>query len=115
MHELDFSPDGLRWIDADDSDDSVLSYMRYGKDGVGPLVIVLNFTPVPRRGYRIGAPSVKPVLSLASATASVCRKPDTGRKFLTATPRSTVAPTKATTAASIRNRARTTATRNRWC
>ena len=32
LYELDFSPDGWQWIDADDSDNSVLTYMRYGKD-----------------------------------------------------------------------------------
>jgi 1,4-alpha-glucan branching enzyme len=56
MHEYDFNPAGWRWIDADDSEDSVLTYMRYGKDEHAPLVIALNFTPVPRRGYRVGVP-----------------------------------------------------------
>ena len=56
MHQLDFNPDGLRWIDANDNENSVLIYMRYGKDNDSPLVVALNFTPVPRRGYRIGVP-----------------------------------------------------------
>jgi len=56
MHELDFNPDGMRWIDANDNENSVLIYMRYGKNNDNPLVIALNFTPVPRRGYRIGVP-----------------------------------------------------------
>ena len=56
MHEYDFNPAGWRWIDADDSEDSVLTYMRYGKDEDAPLVVALNFTPVPRRGYRVGVP-----------------------------------------------------------
>jgi 1,4-alpha-glucan branching enzyme len=56
MHEYDFSPSGLRWIDADDNVNSVLCYMRYGKDENAPLVVCCNFTPVPRRGYRIGVP-----------------------------------------------------------
>ena len=56
MHELDFNPDGWRWIDADDTENSVLTYMRFGKDETAPLVIACNFTPVPRRGYRVGVP-----------------------------------------------------------
>jgi len=56
LYEYDFNPDGWRWIDANDSDDSVLTYMRFGKDAEAPLVIGCNFTPVPRRGYRVGVP-----------------------------------------------------------
>jgi 1,4-alpha-glucan branching enzyme len=57
LHTTDFNPEGWRWIDADDSDHSVLTFMRLRKDGTDPLVIACNFTPVPRRGYRVGVPS----------------------------------------------------------
>ena len=43
-------PLGWRWIDANDNDNSVLTYLRYGKDENAPLVVACNFTPVPRRG-----------------------------------------------------------------
>jgi len=56
LYETDFSPEGWHWIDADDSDHSVLTYMRLRKDGSTPLVIACNFTPIPRRGYRVGVP-----------------------------------------------------------
>jgi 1,4-alpha-glucan branching enzyme len=56
LYECDFNPDGWRWIDADDSDNSVLTYMRFGKDQDAPVVVACNFTPVPRRGYRVGVP-----------------------------------------------------------
>jgi len=56
LYETDFSPEGWRWIDADDSDDSVLTYMRLRQDASNPLVIACNFTPIPRRGYRVGVP-----------------------------------------------------------
>jgi len=56
LYELDFSPDGWQWIDADDSDNSVLTYMRYGRDREHPVLVACNFTPVPRRGYRVGVP-----------------------------------------------------------
>jgi 1,4-alpha-glucan branching enzyme len=56
LYECDFTPDGWRWIDADDSDNSVLTYMRFGKDQAAPVMVACNFTPVPRRGYRVGVP-----------------------------------------------------------
>ncbi len=55
LHELDFAQEGFAWIDCHDADQSVLSYLR--RDRAGRCVIVaLNFTPVPRVGYRIGCP-----------------------------------------------------------
>jgi 1,4-alpha-glucan branching enzyme len=55
LHALDFEPAGFEWIDCHDSSQSVLSFVR--KDGRGRQVaVVLNFTPVPRYGYRIGVP-----------------------------------------------------------
>jgi 1,4-alpha-glucan branching enzyme len=56
LHELDGSPDGFEWIDADDALNSVLSFLRKDKDGKGVILVVLNFTPVPRDAYRVGVP-----------------------------------------------------------
>jgi len=50
----DPDPSGFYWIDASDCDNSVVSYVR--RDGDDFLIVVLNFTPVPRDDYRIGAP-----------------------------------------------------------
>ncbi len=56
LHELDFYSDGFAWIDCHDADQSILAFQR--RDSRGRSVIVaLNFTPVPRDGYRIGAPA----------------------------------------------------------
>ncbi|HEX5129804.1 MAG TPA: 1,4-alpha-glucan branching protein GlgB, partial [Usitatibacter sp.] len=55
LHELDFSPEGFEWIDANDNDNSVLTFMRRGAEGP-PVVVICNFTPVPRHGYRVGLP-----------------------------------------------------------
>jgi len=55
LHELDFSPEGFQWIDCHDADQSVVSWVRRGRDG-RHAVVVLNFTPVPRRNYRLGVP-----------------------------------------------------------
>jgi 1,4-alpha-glucan branching enzyme len=50
----DPDPSGFEWIDCTDKDNTVLSYLR--RDGDKFVVVVLNFTPVPRTGYRIGVP-----------------------------------------------------------
>lgn len=55
LYKRDFDPDGFEWIIHDDLDSSVFSFMR--KDENGRFVIVMsNFTPVPRYGYRFGVP-----------------------------------------------------------
>jgi len=56
LHRLDSEPDGFSWIDANNADDSVLSYLRRGRDPHEIAAIVCNFTPLPRHGYRIGVP-----------------------------------------------------------
>ncbi|MBA2658568.1 MAG: 1,4-alpha-glucan branching protein GlgB [Nitrosospira sp.] len=56
LHQLDFLPEGFAWIDCHDADNSVISYLRRACDGLFVLV-VLNFTPVARKDYRIGVPS----------------------------------------------------------
>jgi 1,4-alpha-glucan branching enzyme len=51
----DPDPEGFSWIDCNDRDNSVISYVR--RDGDDFAIVVLNFTPVPREHYRIGAPA----------------------------------------------------------
>ena len=55
LHDLDFSGAGFQWVDCDDADTSVLSFLRLGAGGE-PLLCVCNFTPVLRECYRIGVP-----------------------------------------------------------
>ncbi len=54
LWELDPSPEGFSWIDCNDSEGSVISYVRYGREN--HLVCAFNFTPVPRQNYRVGVP-----------------------------------------------------------
>jgi len=56
LYQRDFSGNGFEWIDANDSDDSVLSFIRKGAGPEDLAVIVCNFTPVPRENYRVGVP-----------------------------------------------------------
>jgi len=56
LHQLDFDPAGFEWIDCNDSLHSVLSLIRKGRSEEDSLIIVCNFTPVPRYNYRVGVP-----------------------------------------------------------
>ena len=56
LHEKDCEPAGFAWLDANDSDQSVLSYLRRGSAPDALAVTVCNFTPVVREGYRVGVP-----------------------------------------------------------
>ena len=55
LHELDFAAEGFQWVDCDDADMSVLSFLRLSRSGQ-PVLTVCNFTPLPREAYRIGVP-----------------------------------------------------------
>jgi 1,4-alpha-glucan branching enzyme len=56
LHELDCDPAGIEWVDWRDADSSIISFIRWGRDRDTSLLVVLNFTPVPRFSYRIGVP-----------------------------------------------------------
>ena len=56
LYEQDADWKGFRWIDANDADQSVFSYIRYGTDPANFLVVVSNFTPIVRHHYRVGVP-----------------------------------------------------------
>lgn len=55
LYELDYDPAGFRWMDPDDSEESIVSFARFGKKGKN-LLFVINFTPVERKEYRLGTP-----------------------------------------------------------
>ncbi|WP_119419160.1 1,4-alpha-glucan branching protein GlgB [Desertibaculum subflavum] len=57
LHARDCEPEGFEWIDANDSVNSVLSFIRKPGEGGAPAIVVCNFTPVPRHGYRLGVPA----------------------------------------------------------
>jgi 1,4-alpha-glucan branching enzyme len=58
LHQVDFEPRGFQWVVGDDRGQSVFAYLRHGNDGSSVLVIC-NFTPTPRYGYRVGVPAGK--------------------------------------------------------
>jgi len=61
LHEVDFSWEGFQWIDLHDVDQSAVSFIRRadpkGRNPDDFVVVVANFTPVPRGGYRVGVPA----------------------------------------------------------
>ncbi len=56
LYEVDFHYEGFEWIDCNDTEHSIISFLRKGKDWHDSLIFVCNFTPVPQEDYRIGAP-----------------------------------------------------------
>jgi 1,4-alpha-glucan branching enzyme len=56
LHRLEFEPGGFRWVEPNDRAHSVFSYLRVAGDE--HMLVVLNFTPVPRMGWRVGVPKI---------------------------------------------------------
>lgn len=56
LHQWDCHPGGFEWIDCNDANLSVISFLRRGTNAFDSIIVVGNFTPVPRMNYRIGAP-----------------------------------------------------------
>ena len=54
--EADYDPSGFYWIDCTDNENSILSFVRQDPAGKHPIAVILNLTPVPRYGYRLGLP-----------------------------------------------------------
>ncbi len=53
----DTEPGGFQWSVVDDAEQSVFAWVRYGEAGDAPVAVVVNLTPVPREGYRMGVPA----------------------------------------------------------
>jgi 1,4-alpha-glucan branching enzyme len=56
LFELDTNPQGFEWVDCNDAEASVLSYLRKGNSPTDVALVVCNFTPVPRPDYQVGVP-----------------------------------------------------------
>ncbi len=56
LHELDFAAEGFEWIDFDDWQTSVVSFVRKARHGGDLILVVCNFTPIPRMQYTVGVP-----------------------------------------------------------
>jgi 1,4-alpha-glucan branching enzyme len=58
LSELNFSGAGFEWIDINDAQNSVISWIRKGHNPQNDLIFIANFTPVVRRNYRVGMPKI---------------------------------------------------------
>jgi 1,4-alpha-glucan branching enzyme len=56
LHQLDCKPEGFEWIEENAADESIFAWVRHGKDGTKPVLVVCNFTPIERNNHRIGVP-----------------------------------------------------------
>jgi 1,4-alpha-glucan branching enzyme len=56
LHQQDTDPRGFEWLDANDADNSVLSFLRHAKTDPHPILCVFNGTPIPRDNYTMGVP-----------------------------------------------------------
>ena len=56
LHQLDCDSAGFEWIDCNDAEQSTISFIRKGRSPEDVVLIVANFTPVPRHNYRVGVP-----------------------------------------------------------
>jgi 1,4-alpha-glucan branching enzyme len=80
LHELDFDPAGFAWIDCADWEQSVLSFLRRAGDAADCVVVACNFTPVPRRAYRVGVPRPGFYREIVNTDAAVYGGGDVGNE-----------------------------------
>ena len=70
LFERDYDPAGFQWIDCNDNENSVFSLIRRARDDEDFLVLVFNFTPIPRYAYRIGVPSAGEYTEILNSDSS---------------------------------------------
>ena len=80
MYEQDTSWAGFEWINADDRDRSIFSFVRKSKDGKNNMLFVINFTPVARDDYRVGVPKNKTYRLVLNSEDPAFNGTDTDRK-----------------------------------
>jgi len=85
LHQVDFDPAGFRWIDCNDNENSVVSIVRYARDRHDFVVMVFNFTPVPRAQYRIGVPDAGAYAEVINSDAAIYGGGNIGNAGLAAT------------------------------
>lgn len=57
LHQVDFDWQGFEWLELHDWENSVIAFIRRARDHADSIVVVCNFTPVPRENYRVGVPT----------------------------------------------------------
>jgi 1,4-alpha-glucan branching enzyme len=57
LHQVDFSPAGFEWVDVGNAEASVIAFLRKSANNGSPLLVVCNFTPMPRENFLVGVPA----------------------------------------------------------
>ena len=70
LYARDCEPEGFQWLVVDDREHSVFAWARYSGEGDPPVVVVSNFTPVPREGYMLPVPSAGRWLEIINTDAA---------------------------------------------
>jgi len=78
LWQTDYDHAGFNWIDCNDRENSVLSFLRQAADGQNQTVVILNLTPVPRPGYRVGLPRGGKWQEALNSNAGIYSGSDTG-------------------------------------
>jgi 1,4-alpha-glucan branching enzyme len=78
LHQADFDPDGFEWIQCDDAAQSVIAFTRFNRTRTDFVVVVANFTPTPREGYRVGVPRAAEYVELLNSDAGIYGGSNTG-------------------------------------
>lgn len=80
LHYYEFEDQGFSWIDCKDSEHSIISYQRKHDDKT--IVVILNFTPVPRKAYRLGVPFAGQYTEIMNSDSSYYGGSNIGNKGL---------------------------------
>jgi len=78
LHVNDTRPEGFGWLDADNAEQSIFAFSRHGAAGDDPVVVVANFTPMERTGFRVGFPEAGPWTEVLNTDAGVYGGGDRG-------------------------------------
>jgi len=78
LHHHDFEYDGFQWIDCVDNEQSIVSFIRHGLGN--SLVCIFNFTPVIRKGYRIGVPAAYQYQEILNSDSAIYQGANVGNE-----------------------------------
>jgi 1,4-alpha-glucan branching enzyme len=71
LYQADFDWQGFQWLESHDNENSVFAFLRRGRDSSDAVVVVCNFTPVPRYQYRVGVPTGGPWREILNTDSSL--------------------------------------------
>ena len=71
LHQVDFEWTGFQWLESHDNENSVFAFLRRGRDANDAMVVVCNFTPVPRSAYTVGVPTGGPWREVLNTDSSL--------------------------------------------